>query len=54
MRKNQIGSTSEITEGYIISCWKKGVWLKKNIEDSRVYPVFINDSRELLEWELAE
>jgi len=44
-------------EGYWRSQWgytdgKAGVWLNKELEDSRIYPVFLDNLEECLEWEV--
>lgn len=39
--------------GYWKSQWNKGVWLSDG-ETTRVYPQFVNDLRECLEWEITE
>lgn len=38
---------------YWTSQWRKGVWGKKSIESSQIFPLFVNDLSEALEWELA-
>ena len=37
---------------YWISQWGKGVWGKKNMDDTRVYPLFVDDIKDALEWEV--
>jgi hypothetical protein len=54
----------EIHEGYWQSQWghfesKAGVWLTKHIpqgmlDDHRIYPVFLSDLKETLEWEVIQ
>lgn len=36
------------------SQWEKGVWLQResDIENGRITPIFINDLKETLEWEV--
>ena len=46
-------------EGYWHSQWgyedgKAGVWVKKDPTESRIYPVFLDKLKEVLEWEIAE
>ena len=45
-------SYSGITkEMYLCSWWNKGVWLKKNMDEERIYPLtFKTDNKELLEF----
>ena len=35
------------------SQWQKGIWYKKNIKDSQVFPLFVEDLKESLKFELA-
>jgi len=42
------------TEGYWVSQWQKGVWLRYNKEDTQVHPQFITDLTECLEWEVID
>lgn len=49
----------EIHEGYWKSQWgysdgKAGVWLQKEIRDSRIYPVCIDNLLQCLEWEIID
>ena len=45
----------EIHEGYWQSQWSKGVWLAKTKNDLvQLYPVCIEDLKEILEWEVLE
>lgn len=39
---------------YWASQWGKGVWGRKNIGDSQIHPLFFNDLKEALEWEVVE
>ena len=40
--------------GYWKSQWKKGVWLNKTPSDRRMYPQFVDDLKDCLEWEVTE
>lgn len=42
------------TKGWWVSQWQKGVWLKEKKEDSRVLPIFVEDLKECLSWEVLE
>lgn len=42
------------SEGWWVSQWTKGVWLRKEIGDSRVFPVFVDDLEECYKWEVLE
>lgn len=37
---------------YWASQWGKGVWGKKDLGDSRLFPLFVEDLRECLNWEV--
>lgn len=38
---------------YLYSWWQKGVWLKKSMEDGRIYPLTLNEStKEVLDFEI--
>jgi hypothetical protein len=39
---------------YWRSQWAKGVWGKKNIGDSRIIPLFVDDLKDTLEWEVVD
>lgn len=40
---------------YIYSHWSKGVWLKKKMDESRIYPLTFNkDLREILEFTVVK
>jgi hypothetical protein len=41
-------------EVHIISFWRKGLWVKVNLEDARIYPICNIDPKEALEWEVIE
>lgn len=38
---------------YWHSQWQKGVWGKEHLDDTQVHPLFCDDLKEALEWELA-
>jgi len=37
---------------YWYSQWEKGVWGKKDMADTKICPLFCDDLREALEWEV--
>lgn len=37
-----------------VSQWNKGVWGKKDMGSGQVFPLFVNDLSECLEWEVVE
>lgn len=39
---------------FIAGIWQKGVWLKPDLQSTRVEPHFLEDIKELLEWELVQ
>lgn len=39
--------------GYWRSQWNKGVWLSDG-KSSKIYPQFVNDLKDCLEWEVTE
>ena len=39
---------------YWASQWQKGVWGKLSLGAERVYPLFVEDIAETLEWEVVE
>lgn len=39
---------------YWASQWDEGVWGKKDMDSGRVFPLFINNLSECLEWEVIE
>lgn len=41
-------------EVYIYSKWNLGIWVKKNKEDSRIYPLTPIDISQCLEWEVVD
>lgn len=47
------------TRGYWFSQWgyddgKAGIWWKKNMKDSAIYPLFLDNLKEALEFEVLE
>jgi len=40
--------------GYWKSQWEKGVWLTQKPTSTKVYPQFVDDLRDCLEWEVTE
>lgn len=38
---------------YWHSQWQKGVWAKKNLKEDEVFPLFCDDLKETLEWEVV-
>jgi hypothetical protein len=38
---------------YWSSQWEKGVWGKKDMGSGQVFPLFCEDLKEALEWEIA-
>lgn len=38
---------------YWSSQWDKGVWGKTSLSDNQIHPLFVDDLREALEWEVA-
>lgn len=45
-----------VTGGICIweSQWAKGVWYKKNPQDAQIFPLFVEDLKEALDWEVIE
>ena len=46
-------------KGYWVSQWgyddgKAGVWYKEKLSDTRIHPIFLDDLREAMEWEVME
>lgn len=39
---------------YWYSQWQRGVWGKKNMSSSEVFPLTVNDLKEALEWDVSE
>ena len=39
---------------YWASQWNAGVWARKELHDKRIYPLFVGDTAEALEWEVVE
>ncbi len=44
-------TTGEV--GYWESQWNKGVWLSREGKGGRVFPIFIEDLKETMEWEVG-
>lgn len=42
-----------IMEVYVYSQWAKGVWVKPDLQSSRIYPICI-PLEQVLEWEIVE
>ena len=39
---------------YWSSQWQKGVWAKKKMDSKQLFPLFVNNLEEALEWEVSE
>lgn len=39
---------------YWASQWGKGVWGKKDINSGQIFPLFVEDIEEALEWEILD
>lgn len=39
---------------YWFSQWEKGVWGKKDLHSAQLFPLFVDDLKEALEWEVVE
>ena len=39
---------------YWVSQWHKGVWGKKQMKDTQIHPLFCDDLKETLEWEVVK
>ena len=39
---------------YWASQWQKGVWGKKDLKSERLFPLFVENLEEALEWEVVE
>ena len=39
---------------YWASQWQKGIWGKKDLSSGQIFPLFVENIREALEWEIAE
>jgi len=46
--------TPEGIVGWWVSQWQKGVWIRKERSDTRVHPVFVDDLKECLNWEVVQ
>jgi len=55
--KGNLGGIRVKTPNGVIGVWKsqwnKGVWLS-NGDSTRIYPQFVNDLKDCLEWEVTE
>ena len=38
---------------YWFSQWDKGVWGKEDMESGSIHPLFVDDLKDVLEWEVA-
>lgn len=39
---------------YWQSQWNKGVWAKKDLRSQQIFPIFVNDLKEVLEWKVVD
>jgi hypothetical protein len=39
---------------YWTSQWNKGVWGKTSLSDNQIYPLFVNELEDVLEWEVVK
>ena len=39
---------------YWFSQWEKGVWGKKSMDSGQIFPLFVDDLKETLQWEVVE
>lgn len=46
--------TPDGTEGWWVSQWAKGVWIRKEKADTRVHPIFVESLTECEDWEVLE
>lgn len=46
--------TPDGMEGWWVSQWTKGVWIRKEKGDNQVYPIFVEDLDECFGWEIVE
>ena len=46
--------TPDGISGWWVSQWQKGVWLREKEGDDKVTPVFVEDLKEALNWEIVE
>lgn len=47
--------TPEGQEGYWVSQWNKGVWIRKTTsasEDPQVHPIFVDSLQECMDWDV--
>jgi len=49
---------SDLREGFIINYWPSGIWITKTEKEAflggRIYPVFIEDVKDVLNWEIIQ
>ncbi len=43
-----------MTTGYWYSQWNKGIWWKEDMQSTRIFPLFFDDFKEALEFEIIE
>ena len=41
-------------EVYLTSFWNKGLWVKEDLESTKIFPICIDNVQETLEWEVIE
>ena len=39
---------------YWTSQWQKGIWGKKDLSSGQIFPLFVENIRDALEWEVAD
>lgn len=39
---------------YWTSQWQKGIWGKKDLNSGQIFPLFVENIRDALEWEIAD
>ena len=39
---------------HIVSLWARGLWVRVNLEDERMYPICNIDPKEALEWDIVK
>ena len=39
---------------YWASQWQKGIWGKKDLSSGQIFPLFVENIRDALEWEIAD
>lgn len=40
--------------GWWVSQWDKGVWIRKEKGETRIHPVFVENLKECMDWEVVE